>query len=345
MATLTGTDAAHVLRLRDLLERYRPSERPIADEFIHELTPVVSAEGSIAFRAVRGELGWSADFVYCTSEEGARIAREHIAHAQDGWTPFLPVTPEPLRNRAIRPKAMLDPTRFTSPTAAYRETLEAGERMGAGLDKDDLVVSVCDSDVVLAWFGSTRSAPFGLREMAVLDAIVPALRARMLLEHQLERTHVSVELLQAALDAIPTAAFVLGGSSIEHANATGRILLERDRERTIDRLSESLRAGAHPASFTITPVESPGVRRLALAVLRADGTGELERRLALARVRHKLTPRQRDVLVLLARGYGNKTIAERIGVVEATVEEHVTSLLRKLGAESRAQLVARFWTE
>ena len=346
MAALRRADVAHVRRLRDLLERYRPGERPVADEFIHEITPVVGAIGSVALRPVRGELGWSTDFLYCTHEREGRAIRSQLAHAQDGWSPFFPVTPESLRNRAIRPRAVLDPTRFVNPTPAHRETLEVHERVGAGIDKDHMCSSVWDGDVSLVWFGTTRQAQFGARELALLDAVLPAFRQRMLLEHQLERSHISVELLMAALEAIPTAAFVVSGSSIEHANATGRVLLERDHARTIDRLSESIRSGGVPASFTITRVESPGMRPLALAVLRADGTGELERRLSAATARHHLTPRQCDVLTLLARGYGNKTIAERTGIAEATVEEHVTALFRRVGGvESRAQLVARFWME
>jgi len=67
-------------------------------------------------------------------------------------------------------------------------------------------------------------------------------------------------------------------------------------------------------------------------------------RLQAAMARWSLTPRQVDVLELLSRGDSNKEIAQQLSCAENTVELHVTQLLRKAGASSRAQLVARFWS-
>lgn len=46
------------------------------------------------------------------------------------------------------------------------------------------------------------------------------------------------------------------------------------------------------------------------------------------------------VLVLLARGLTNDEIGRQLGVTEATVKKHVTSLLRKFAAANRAELAA-----
>jgi len=54
-----------------------------------------------------------------------------------------------------------------------------------------------------------------------------------------------------------------------------------------------------------------------------------------------LTPRERSVLELVASGLSNRAIAEELGVSEHTVKFHVRSLLDKLGAETRADAVAR----
>jgi len=49
-----------------------------------------------------------------------------------------------------------------------------------------------------------------------------------------------------------------------------------------------------------------------------------------------LTPREQEVLRLIARGAANKQIAAELGITVATVERHVTNLYRKLGANGRA---------
>jgi DNA-binding NarL/FixJ family response regulator len=54
-----------------------------------------------------------------------------------------------------------------------------------------------------------------------------------------------------------------------------------------------------------------------------------------------LTPREREVLALLAAGAANKVIARRLGVSFHTAKAHVASVLAKLGASSRADAVAR----
>jgi DNA-binding NarL/FixJ family response regulator len=58
-----------------------------------------------------------------------------------------------------------------------------------------------------------------------------------------------------------------------------------------------------------------------------------------------LTPRQCDVLECVAKGASNKEIAETLGCALRTVELHVSNVLRQSGHESRAALVARFWSQ
>jgi NarL family two-component system response regulator YdfI len=54
---------------------------------------------------------------------------------------------------------------------------------------------------------------------------------------------------------------------------------------------------------------------------------------------HALTPREVEVLRMLAEGLGNKEIAARLGISDHTVKFHVTSIFTKLGASSRTEAV------
>jgi DNA-binding NarL/FixJ family response regulator len=52
-----------------------------------------------------------------------------------------------------------------------------------------------------------------------------------------------------------------------------------------------------------------------------------------------LTPRQREVLLLLLQGKSNKMIARDLDISVETVKDHVAAVLRTLGVNSRTQAV------
>ena len=54
-----------------------------------------------------------------------------------------------------------------------------------------------------------------------------------------------------------------------------------------------------------------------------------------------LTPRELEVLRLVAQGFTNAAIAERLAIAEGTVKYHLKNMMRKLRARSRADAVAR----
>lgn len=54
-----------------------------------------------------------------------------------------------------------------------------------------------------------------------------------------------------------------------------------------------------------------------------------------------LTPREHEVLELLAEGLPNKAIAARLGISDQTVKFHVASITGKLGASNRTDAVRR----
>lgn len=77
-----------------------------------------------------------------------------------------------------------------------------------------------------------------------------------------------------------------------------------------------------------TALAPSAAARLANAVRAPRGAGPL------------LTAREREVLRLIAQGLPGKQIAGALGITERTVKFHTAALIRKLGADNRAQAVA-----
>jgi len=76
------------------------------------------------------------------------------------------------------------------------------------------------------------------------------------------------------------------------------------------------------------------------ALLVANESGSAARRRAAPEVvEEPLTPREVQVLALLAEGLANKAIAERLGISDQTVKFHVAAILGKLGVANRTEAV------
>ena len=54
-------------------------------------------------------------------------------------------------------------------------------------------------------------------------------------------------------------------------------------------------------------------------------------------MRDPLSPRELEVLSLVADGYSNKQIGERLFVTEQTVKFHLANIFRKMGARNRTE--------
>jgi DNA-binding NarL/FixJ family response regulator len=82
-------------------------------------------------------------------------------------------------------------------------------------------------------------------------------------------------------------------------------------------------------------------RQLLGALLAASAIDPPETSPHAADDRSPLTPRELEVLVAMADGMSNKTIARRLGISYHTVKFHVAAILAKLDADSRTEAVAR----
>jgi NarL family two-component system response regulator LiaR len=103
--------------------------------------------------------------------------------------------------------------------------------------------------------------------------------------------------------------------------------LTKDRA-LVDDVVETVRR-AHQGEIMLPPAL---IGRL-VASLAARRREQIERR-ALAEA---LTPREREILLLIAEGADNKTIADRLVVSPHTVRTHVQNVLAKLGAHSKLE--------
>jgi len=110
------------------------------------------------------------------------------------------------------------------------------------------------------------------------------------------------------------------------AGAAGFLLKDAPRERLVEAI-HVIHAGEALLSPSIT-------RRLIEDYARR--TDPIQPPDALLR---ELTPREREVLILVARGLSNNEIAQRLIVTEATVKSHVGNVLMKLGLRDRVQAV------
>jgi DNA-binding NarL/FixJ family response regulator len=61
--------------------------------------------------------------------------------------------------------------------------------------------------------------------------------------------------------------------------------------------------------------------------------------------REPLSPREREVVALVAGGASNRTIAFILAVSEKAIEKHLASAFAKLGVASRTQITARVIAE
>ncbi len=135
---------------------------------------------------------------------------------------------------------------------------------------------------------------------------------------------------------------------LDWAEAGEAIVLLSD-DRATQPVRDALRAGVRavlPRDSTqqelSAAVEAVAAGLIVLAPAEADGFAssrsvEADGRPAI--LAEPLTPREIEVLRLVAEGLGNKEIAARLAISEHTAKFHVASILGKLGAASRTEAV------
>ncbi len=171
----------------------------------------------------------------------------------------------------------------------------------------DVVGEAADGDEALAVIDTVRP------DVALVDIRLPSMNGIELARRIGERHPQTTIIVLSAYDDpdYVRAAVAAGVSGYLLKTTPGRELVA-----TIDRIC----AG----SKILDPSLIPG--------LQAAGT-------ATATTPSPLTARERDVVVLAARGLANKAIARELGISPRTVEGHLNHVFEKLGTTSRTELV------
>ena len=186
------------------------------------------------------------------------------------------------------------------------------EQLLAGVDDITVVGSAGDGDEAMAVVARTRP------DVVLMDLQMPgtdgvtATRAVVAGE-----TNTQVVVLTSFSDSERIVAAL-------DAGAVGYLLKDTEPEDLV----EGVRAAARGES----PLHPKAARQLLTARTSRGAAGVAD-----------LTPREREVLVLVRQGMANKQIARRLGISERTVKAHLTSTFQRIGVADRTQ--AALWAE
>jgi DNA-binding NarL/FixJ family response regulator len=205
------------------------------------------------------------------------------------------------------------------------------------------VLVVDDQALVRAGFRVlVENAP----DMVVVGEAADGLQATELVE-ETRPDVVMMDIRMPRIDGIEATRLITSGAGTEHVRVL--ILTTFDLDEYV---YAALRAGASGFLLKDTPPEqllsairiiaagdallAPSVTRRMIAEIATRSHHELTADVKMFDV---LTPREHEVLLLVAQGYSNQEIAESLFMSPATAKTHVSRLLTKLDARDRVQLV------
>jgi NarL family two-component system response regulator LiaR len=188
--------------------------------------------------------------------------------------------------------------------AVVREGLRAFLELQEGIE---VVGEAADGDEALESAGRLRP------DVILMDLVMPRLDGLAAMRSLRERVpDARVIVLTSFLDDDKLLPALRSG-------AAGYLLKNAEPQEVV----RAVRA-AHAGEALIDPV----VAARLVETLAADGGADPVER---------LTPREREVLLLVGRGFPNKRIASELDVSEKTVKTHVGHVLAKLGVTDRTQ--------
>jgi len=185
------------------------------------------------------------------------------------------------------------------------------ERMLANEDDLAVVGTAADGDEAVALAEELRP------DVVLMDLSMPVLDG-------IEATRRIVAAHDGQVRVVVLTSFAAREQIMEALDAGASGYLLKDAE------PQELLAGVRAAARGDAPLAPRAAREVLSA--RAEQRPEID-----------LSPRERDVLVLVAEGMPNKRIAQRLEISEKTVKAHLTSIFQRIGVTDRTQ--AALWAQ
>jgi DNA-binding CsgD family transcriptional regulator len=363
-------DHATSARIDELCAWLRVFDTSVPDllpAFTHELRAITGADRALSFGLYAGEQ-LSIEFAHTDSQTPARIqieigAMKRICCDRPRKVGFFDaVRPHPRQRNKVAyfPATQECISTLTSPaTPAWLGSLHVAEsqRDGIAAAYDRLAEDyqqiglhvpqcralICEGESLLAWIGFAQDAPITSRQRLIFRALIPALRDRLMLQRDFAHLKLTHAGLEAALEAISGPAYILNTNArVIYSNASGLVALAADTGSLAEALGRVIDPKCRPRGFDVSRLAVAGCPVRYLVVQRGEHD-TLSPRTSIASARWKLTPREAEILALLARGSSNKEIAVALACAQRTVEVHVTQLFRKAEVQNRSALSAAVW--
>lgn len=318
------------------------------DGVLRALQRLLPAEATALCKArQKNGAEWEFDVFHWAGGVGAveaeRCFTEFLASVKGRFAWYDPKSPEPeQRNRVIEAISRIPPGELER-SRIYSEVL-----VPLGLERHkQLRVLICEGSGLLSWFGAFIPDRVDAQQRQILRRLVPAMRERLSIEQRLRDAPRLAAALDAALEHLGAPAFILDErGNVRETNTAGRALLSGSLGRALKHeLHDVVNASPEALGFERIRLEEGGrpLGFLAIAKLSTSSAASPIGRRLRTKTQAKywgLSPRQTEVLELLASGASNLRIGSALGISERTVETHVAAILSKAQVGTRAELIA-----
>ena len=212
------------------------------------------------------------------------------------------------------------------------ETKTADATINVAIVEDDAEVRRSLINIINRETGMSCAGAFGPGQEALEQ--IPRLRPQTVLMDINLPGMSGIECVRKLAEAVPGLQIVMltvyhDTKAIFDSLAAGAVgyLLKPVRADELVRAIRDVRAGGAPMSTNIARQVVQAFKKPA-----SPERGDVP----------DLSPREREVLELLAKGYQSKEIATQLGIAYWTVESHVAHIYQKLRVRSRAEAVAKY---